>query len=48
MCCSYCVQAMCQNVIREPTINKEPVEALKNGFLRTDQEVSCNIVLTFW
>lgn len=34
----YCVQAMCQNVIREPSIQKEPVEALKNGFLRTDQE----------
>ncbi|CAI5728423.1 unnamed protein product [Peronospora effusa] len=34
----YCVQAMCQNVIREPSFNKEPVEALKNGFLRTDQE----------
>jgi hypothetical protein len=37
--CSYCVQAMCQNVIREPSITKEPVEALKKGFLRTDQEV---------
>ncbi|RLN97720.1 hypothetical protein BBJ28_00018238 [Nothophytophthora sp. Chile5] len=36
---SYCVQAMCQNVIREPSITKEPAEALKNGFLRTDQEV---------
>ncbi|KAI9918872.1 hypothetical protein PsorP6_011739 [Peronosclerospora sorghi] len=35
---NYCVQAMCQNVIREPSITKEPLEALKNGFLRTDQE----------
>ncbi|CAH0479418.1 unnamed protein product [Peronospora belbahrii] len=35
---NYCVQAMCQNVIREPMLTKEPVEALKNGFLRTDQE----------
>ncbi|ETN16255.1 hypothetical protein PPTG_06434 [Phytophthora nicotianae INRA-310] len=35
---NYCVQAMCQNVIREPSITKEPAAALKNGFLRTDQE----------
>uniref|UniRef100_M4B5W0 PPM-type phosphatase domain-containing protein n=1 Tax=Hyaloperonospora arabidopsidis (strain Emoy2) TaxID=559515 RepID=M4B5W0_HYAAE len=35
---NYCVQAMCQNVIREPSITKEPAEALKSGFLRTDQE----------
>ncbi|EEY56002.1 protein phosphatase 2C, putative [Phytophthora infestans T30-4] len=41
---NYCVQAMCQNVIREPTITKEPIEALKNGFLRTDQEAI--VVLT--
>ncbi|CAI5724468.1 unnamed protein product [Peronospora destructor] len=37
---NYCVQAMCQNVIREPSLNKDPVEALKNGFLRTDQEIA--------
>ncbi|POM78307.1 Protein phosphatase 2C [Phytophthora palmivora] len=37
---NYCVQAMCQNVIREPSITKEPAEALKNGFLRTDQEIA--------
>lgn len=36
--CSYCVQAMCQNIIREPSLTKDPVEALKNGFLRTDEE----------
>uniref|UniRef100_A0AAV1UR60 PPM-type phosphatase domain-containing protein n=1 Tax=Peronospora matthiolae TaxID=2874970 RepID=A0AAV1UR60_9STRA len=35
---NYCVQAMCQNVIREPSITKEPAEALKSGFLRTDEE----------
>lgn len=35
---NYCVQAMCQNVIRDPLINKEPVEALKKGFVKTDQE----------
>ncbi|GLE00248.1 hypothetical protein PINS_up008975 [Pythium insidiosum] len=35
---NYCVQAMCQNVIREPSIAKNPVEALKKGFLKTDQE----------
>ncbi|TDH66288.1 hypothetical protein CCR75_005855 [Bremia lactucae] len=34
----YCVQAMCQNIIRDPLISKEPIEALKNGFLRTDHE----------
>lgn len=38
--CSYCVQAMCQNVIREPSFAKDPVAALKKGFLRTDQEVT--------
>uniref|UniRef100_M4B5V9 PPM-type phosphatase domain-containing protein n=1 Tax=Hyaloperonospora arabidopsidis (strain Emoy2) TaxID=559515 RepID=M4B5V9_HYAAE len=37
---NYCVQAMCQNVIREPSITKEPAEALKSGFLRTDQEIA--------
>ncbi|DAZ94516.1 TPA: hypothetical protein N0F65_011869 [Lagenidium giganteum] len=36
---NYCVQAMCQNIIREPSLTKQPAEALKLGFLRTDQEV---------
>lgn len=35
---NYCVQAMCQNVIRDPAISKEPIEALKRGFIKTDQE----------
>lgn len=35
---NYCVQAMCQNVIRETTWSKKPVEAIKQGFLKTDQE----------
>ncbi|TYZ58753.1 hypothetical protein PybrP1_011547 [[Pythium] brassicae (nom. inval.)] len=35
---NYCVQAMCQNVIREPSFAKDPVTALKKGFLRTDHE----------
>lgn len=39
LCCSYCVQAMCQNVIRDPAFAKDPITALKQGFLRTDQEV---------
>lgn len=30
---------MCQNVIREPSFAKDPVAALKKGFLRTDHEV---------
>ncbi|TMW67767.1 hypothetical protein Poli38472_007439 [Pythium oligandrum] len=35
---NYCVQAMCQNVIREPSFAKQPVNALKKGFVKTDQE----------
>lgn len=30
---------MCQNVIRDPAFAKDPIAALKQGFLRTDQEV---------
>lgn len=37
--CSYCAQVMCQNVIRDPLISKDTATALKNGFLKTDEEV---------
>lgn len=31
---------MCQNVIRDPLITKDPGAALKNGYIRTDDEVT--------
>ncbi|KAL0585567.1 hypothetical protein ABG067_004708 [Albugo candida] len=35
---NYCVQALCQNIVNEPSLQKEPMEALKKGFIQTDRD----------